>query len=154
MTHHYRPSKLEDCAKLAPYMREQDKTEIMYSNGVEPLEALLKCFAGSQECNSIIHEDGDVVGMFGVCDSNIFASPWLLGSDKIIDTRKEFIPQAKEWVDRMSQQYPILLNYVHEDNTVSLRWLKSLGFEFIKLDKEYGVGKKPFYQFVRITNHV
>jgi len=78
----------------------------------------------------------------------------LLGTDKLLDTRKEFIPQAKEWVEEMSSIYPILLNYVHVDNTVSKRWLKSLGFEFIKLEKEYGVGKQPFYQFVRIKKNV
>ena len=89
--------------------------------------------------------------MFGVCDSGVIASPWLLGTDKIIETKKEFVPQAIEWVNDMSKLYPILTNYVHVDNTVSLIWLKSLGFEFIKLEKEYGVGKKPFYQFVRIS---
>jgi hypothetical protein len=32
--------------------------------------------------------------------------------------------------------------------------LKSLGFQFINLIKEYGVGKEPFYQFVRIKENV
>ena len=154
MTHHYRPSKFEDCRELAPHMREQDKIEIMYSNAALPLQALQVGYNESEECNSIIHEDGNVVGMFGVANAGVFASPWLLGSDKIIDTRNEFIPQAKEWVEKISKKYPILLNYVHEGNEVSKRWLKSLGFEFIKLEKEYGVGQQPFYLFVRITNHV
>ena len=154
MTHHYRPARFEDCREMYPFMREQDAKEVMYSNGLEPLRALQESFKHSCECNSIIHEDGSVVGMFGVSDAGAFASPWLLGTDKIIDTRKEFIPQAIEWVNRMSDKYPLMFNFVHEDNTVSIRWLKSLGFEFIKLDKEYGVGKKPFYQFVRINKCV
>jgi hypothetical protein len=154
MTHYYRPSKFEDCTEIAPLMREQDAKEIMYSNGFKPLEALETSYNLCQVCNSIVHEDGSVVGMFGVADSGIIASPWLLGTDKIIETRKEFIPQAKEWVEEMSKIYPLLTNFVHVDNTVSLVWLKSLGFEFIKLDKEYGVGKKPFYQFVRISKNV
>lgn len=151
MTHYYRPSRFEDCAEIAPLMREQDVKEIMYSHGVKPLEALENCYNTCAICNSIIHEDGSVVGMFGVADYDILASPWLLGTDKIIETRKEFIPQAKEWVEEMINIYPILTNYVHVDNTVSLVWLKSLGFEFIKLNQQYGVGKKPFYQFARIN---
>lgn len=152
--HHYRPSEFLDCREVAPEMRSQDVIEVGYSNGLEPLRALQEAYRVSQVCNSVIHEDGSVVAMFGVSDNGIFASPWLLGTDKLLDTRKEFIPQAKEWVEEMSSIYPILLNYVHVDNTVSKRWLKSLGFEFIKLEKEYGVGKQPFYQFVRIKKNV
>ena len=154
MTHHYRPARFEDCAEIAPFMRSQDEKEVMYSSGFSPLDALTQSYRASQVCNSIIHKDGSVVGMFGVCDSSVIASPWLLGTDKIIETKKEFVPQAIEWVNDMSKLYPILTNYVHVDNTVSLIWLKSLGFEFIKLEKEYGVGKKPFYQFVRISKNV
>jgi len=154
MTHHYRPSKFEDCREMAPNMRSQDVTEILYSNGLEPYESLSECYRGSQECNTIIHADGSIVGMFGVADCGVFGSPWLLGTDKLIETRREFIPQAREWVERINDTYPLLLNYVHVDNTISKRWLKSLGFEFIQLDKEYGEGKQPFYQFVRIKKNV
>ena len=59
-----------------------------------------------------------------------------------------------EWVEKINNDYPLLLNYVHADNTVSKRWLKSLGFQFIDLIKEHGVGREPFYQFVRIKNNV
>ena len=74
----------------------------------------------------------------GVADCKAFGSPWLLGTDKLIDTKKEFIPQAMEWVEKINNDYPLLLNYVHADNTVSKRWLKSLGFQFIDLIKEHG----------------
>jgi len=154
MGHHYRKAELLDCREIAPLMRSQDVTEITYSNGLAPLRALQESYRLSEVCNSIIHEDGSVVGMFGVAGNGIFGSPWLLGTDKIIETRHEFIPQAKTWVEEMNSIYPLLLNFVHVDNTVSKKWLKSLGFEFIKLEEEYGVGKQPFYQFVRIKKCV
>ncbi len=154
MGHHYRKSEFLDCREIAPLMRSQDVTEIGYSNGLTPLKSLQGAYNASEVCNSIIHQDGSVVGMFGVANNGVFGSPWLLGTDKIIETRKEFIPQAQTWVEDMNTIYPLLLNFVHVDNTVSKKWLKSLGFEFIKLDKEYGVGKQPFYQFVRIKKCV
>ena len=154
MTHHYRPAAWQDCRDMAPYMREQDAKEVMASNGLNPLRSLQESFKVSAECNTVVHDDGDVVGMFGVSDCQAFGSPWLLGTDKLIDTKKEFIPQAKEWVERINGDYPLLLNYVHADNAVSIKWLKSLGFEFIKYIKEYGVGRQPFYQFVRIKENV
>ena len=154
MTHHYRPATEQDPHEMAQNMRTQDANEVMASHGWTPLEALVNSYNGSQECNSIIHKDGDVVGMFGVSDYGSFAMPWLLGADKMLDTRKEFVPQAIEWVNKISMQYPLLFNFVHKDNTVALRWLQSLGFELIKEIKDFGVGKEPFIQFVRITKCV
>lgn len=151
MTHHYRRSVFQDCRDMAPFMRSGDAKEVMASHGLNPLRSLQASYgASSPHCNSIIHEDGDIVGMFGVALGQDFASPWLLGTDRLLDTRKEFIPQAIEWVERVNNDYPLLLNYVHADNSVSIRWLKSLGFKFTKYIKEHGVGKEPFYQFVRI----
>ena len=154
MTHHYRRAEWHDCRVMYPEMRKGDAHEVMASHGLCPLRSLQESFRVSRECNTVIHEDGSIVGMFGVADYGHYASPWLLGTDKLIDTRKEFIPQAKKWVERMNNDYPLLLNYVHADNDVSIRWLKSLGFQFIKYIKEHGVGKEPFYQFVRIKENV
>ena len=154
MPHHYRPATLKDCHEIAPNMRSQDAMEIMYSHGSSPLGALQESYKHSKVCNAIVHEDGSVVGMYGLVDSGVLASPWLLGTDKLLDTKRVMLPAAKVWVEEMLESYPLLTNFVHADNTVSKRWLKSLGFEFIKLDKEHGVGKQPFYQFVRIKKNV
>ena len=154
MTHYYRPSVFQDCRELAPFLREQDANEVMASNGLSPLRALQASFEGSYECNTIIHEDGSVVGMFGLGDNGIFGCPWLLGSDKLPETKKVMLPVSAKWVEEMNARHPLLLNYVHAENKVSMKWLKSLGFQFINLVKEYGVGKEPFYQFVRIKENV
>lgn len=152
MPHHYRPSTFQDCRDMAPYMREQDAKEVMASSGATPLQALQASYNASSECSTIIHEDGSIVGMFGVADCGHFASPWLLGTDKLTETKRVMLPVADEWVEGLLDQYPLLLNYVDAENTVSKKWLKSLGFKFIKLIEDYGVGKKPFYQFVRIKD--
>lgn len=154
MGHHYRPARFEDCRAMAPHMRSQDANEVMASHGFKPYDALKESYRASQEHNSIIHEDGSVVAMFGVSDYGSYAVPWMLGTDKLLETKRTMIPVAKQWVDEILERYPLLFNYVHADNTVSKRWLKSLGFEFIKLEEEYGVGKEPFIQFVRIKKCV
>jgi len=155
MTHYYRPAEWQDCRELYPYMREQDAKEVMASNGLDPLRALQESFKLSYgECHTIIHEDGSIVGMFGLAVNDIFASPWLLGSDKLPETKKVMLPVSARWVEEMNTSHPLLLNYVHVENTVSIKWLKSLGFQFINLVKEYGVGREPFYQFVRIKENV
>lgn len=146
----YRESKKEDCYVLAPLMREQDKAEIMFSHGAEPLEALLSCLE-CKECNTIIHDDGQPIGMFGVHPlDDMIGSPWLLGTDRIPEIAREFIPRSIEWVQAKNEEYPILVNYVHVGNEVSKIWLSNLGFTFIQLIEDYGVGKQPFYEFTRI----
>ena len=150
---YYRPSKEEDCYILAPNLRHQDELEIRYGIGLNNEEALVTSFNLSKaECNSIIHND-TVIGMFGVGldpEHKTHALPWLLGSDEIIKVQKSFLKESKIWVDKITKEYDLLYNYVHIGNRVSIKWLKYLGFTFIRLIPEYGVGKKPFYEFVKI----
>jgi len=146
----YRSSTKEDCFILAPLMREQDKVEVMFSHGVEPLEALLACLE-SHECNTIVHQ-GQPVGMFGIHPvDDLTASPWMLGTDKIPEIARDVMKVSSQWVKDKNKEYPILVNYVHEDNEVSKVWLRKLGFTFIQLIDDYGVGKQPFYEFTRIN---
>ena len=92
--------------------------------------------------------------MFGLAGNYVFGSPWLVGSDKLLETKRVMLPVSAKWVEEMNDLHPLMLNYVHAENKVSMKWLKSLGFQFINLVKEYGVGKQPFYQFVRIKENV
>lgn len=151
---YYRPSIEGDVYALAPKLRDQDKDEVMASSGFSPEEALLWSFRAGGELNTIIAPDEEVIGMFGVSPTPdpLIGIPWLLASPRLPEISRDFLPQSLEWVKRMNQLYPVLTNFVDERNTVSKRWLKFLGFHFIALHEEFGVGKKPFIEFVRINN--
>lgn len=154
---YYRPSVYEDCKVLAPRLRDVDLREVQASSGSNGFQSLAYSYWASYECNTIISDKEDIIGMFGVAratDTQGF--PWLLMSDGIYEKgfARQFIPQAQEWVNRMQDETPILNNWVSEDNRVAIRWLKSLGFSFINKIEEFGVGKKPFYEFVRIRKNV
>jgi hypothetical protein len=150
---YYRPSKEEDCYILAPNLRHQDQLEISYSVGLSNDVVLVNSFNLSKtECNSIIHND-TVIGMFGLGIDPVNKThgiPWLLGSDDLLQVKRPFLKQSKIWVDKISKDYTILYNYVHIGNKVSIKWLKYLGFIFIRLIPYYGVGRKPFYEFVKL----
>jgi hypothetical protein len=147
-----RKAKKKDCKRLAKVMRESDKKEVMASHGHSPLKALLNSYSSSEFCESIIYK-GEVVGMCGVSKiDGLTGSPWLLGSDKLIDTpiiKWSFMVESKGWIKRVQKKHPMLVNYVHAGNKASLVWLKHLGFTFIR--KVY-FSKQPFYEFVRINN--
>lgn len=152
---HYRPAKLSDCMQLAPRLREADVKELAASSGEEPLEALIISLQVSSECNAIIDDDGLVIGLFGVAivDEDL-GTPWLLGADGIKDISREFIRGCHSWVNQIQEEFPVLCNFVHAENKIAIRWLKKLGFTIINLVPEFGVGKEPFYEFVRIKSNV
>jgi len=150
---HYRDSIQEDVSVLAAKMREADVLEIKASNGVTPLEALQRGFDISN-AQSIIH-NGELIGMFGCARvDDLIGSPWMLGSDKIPQIKKDLLTQSVEWVKEVNHQYPLLVNYVDARNKVSIRWLNHIGFSFVQLIPTFGVGGVPFYEFVRINQNV
>ncbi len=146
---HYRPALITDCDELAPRMRTQDAKEVWHSHGLTPLEALVFSFEKAEESFSIIH-DGQVIGMFGVgqVTPNI-GIPWLLGSDELPKIAREFIPQSREWIAKVHERYDLLFNFVYANNTTSIRWLKWLGFNFIRRIDDFGVNPAPFIEFAR-----
>lgn len=155
MTPYYRPTVLDDIHELAPRMRKSDVEEIAASSGVVPEQALFLSFLAGAETHSIIAPDGEIIGMFGVVPTQdpMVGVPWMLASDRLPEIRKHFLPQSLEWVEKVNKQFPILTNYVDKRNTKAIRWLRYLGFQFPQLIEDFGVEKKPFYEFVR-TNHV
>lgn len=147
---YYRPSFREDAAVLAPKMRKQDALEVWHSHGLSPLEALRFSFDESIESNSIIDDDGQVIGMFGVSEvAPIVGVPWLLASDRLKAVQREFLPESEKWVQRINERYDLLYNYVYAGNTVSIRWLKWLGFSFVREIPDHGVHPTTFIEFAR-----
>lgn len=147
---HYRPAIILDCDDLAPRMRAQDAKEVWHSHGMTPFEALSFSFMRAVEANTIISDDGEIIGMFGVGQfaPNV-GIPWLLASDGLPKVAKEFIPQSQQWIERVHERYDLLFNYVYANNTTSIRWLKWLGFSFIRKIDDFGTNPAPFIEFAR-----
>jgi len=145
-----RKSRKKDCKELAKVMRANDRLEVMASHGHTPYEALLNAYALSDSCYTWVYK-GNVVAMCGVSpvDDQV-GSPWLLGSDELVETpiiTYALLRESLRWVKRHQNKYPMLVNYVHADNAPSLKWLKHLGFTFIR---KVEFSKEPFYEFIRI----
>ena len=150
MKGHYRPYKEEDIEPIASNMCEADATEIMLSNGVTPLEALTKSCKLSEETFTMVSSDGELLGMFGLSYIDDYVgSPWMLTTGKLSNYRVQFLRESRRWVIEANKKRSLLLNYVHVENTNAINWLRFLGFKFLR-EVTYGVGKAPFYEFVRI----
>lgn len=138
---------------LAATMREADRVELAASSGSSPLEALEEGYVHSPKCMTILTDQGDVVGIFGVAPNSmdrLIGHPWMLASDHLDSIRMTFLRQSKMYLDGLGGGYQLLMNCCDKRNLVHIKWLRWLGFSFIKEHPEYGVGRVPFLEFVKI----
>ena len=147
-----RTANLTDCLELGPNLREADKLEALAVSGLGPVEALIECLDSSEECMTIV-QDGDPIAMMGVGPCHLgedVGMIWLLASPKLFDISKAFIRHSRRFVESMSAPYIAMMNYVDCRNATHIRWLGWCGFTFVAKHDVFGVGKLPFYEFVRI----
>lgn len=126
-------------------MRAADLVELK-AHGVTAKQALELGLHLSRPCYAIEYQ-GRCIAMFGVNPDPLdptIGLVWLLGSDAIADIKGQFLRQSREWLGRISKPYELLTNVVHEDNHLHHRWLRFLGFAFIRREK-------PFIEFARIA---
>ncbi len=146
-----RKSRLTDFKFVVENMRLMDKIEALYQSGLSPEDALSYTYLGSEINMAIANDNDDAVGLCGVQEDGCI---WMVATDELFDNKKsrlQLTRQGRKWVDNLLGSYKILYNYVYAENTSAIKWLRTLGFTFIKLHESYGHQNKPFYEFLRIT---
>ncbi|MDX0455488.1 DUF2833 domain-containing protein [Sinorhizobium medicae] len=145
---------MADAVYLAPRLREADKDEYRAHLGINPEVALPLDIANSSGENwAMIGSDGEVFGLFGVdaVDQHpTFGLVWMVSSDAIYKYRREFIKATHDTLAMLHRKFPLLGNHIDARNTVHIRWLKSLGFSFLRTLPEFGVERRPFHEFARL----
>jgi hypothetical protein len=159
-----RPAIPTDCVYIAQHMREADLMEIRAGGHTDPLLCLMDCFERTEKPFTGVWK-GNPCCIFGVsriryrmfdqdgrwCPKGIGA-PWMLGTDEVNTARWRFLRESRRWLDEVKGDYDHLWNRVHEKNTMHIRWLKWLGFQFGG-DVVYPSGE-VFREFTMRINHV
>lgn len=149
-----RDATLDDAIYLSTRLRAADLAEIEASSNKSPEETLVYGFNKSAHCRVGIYNNNPFI-IFGACRViEGVGCVWALGSDDLLKAKGEFLRQSRHWINVLHEDYPILFNYIDARNAVHIRWIRWLGFNLINLHPEHGVAGIPFYEFVRITNHV
>ncbi len=141
------PATLDHAKRMAPNLRQADVDEILAASRSRPLEALEKSLEFSREAWTAL-VDGEPACMWGAGPLGIFGGTggiWLLGTDVIEKHPKKFLIESRRFLEIISTVYIKLSNYVDARNTVSLRWLKWLGFE-ISEPEPFGAEGLPFHK--------
>jgi hypothetical protein len=146
----FRPATYDDCLDLAPRLRSVDQEEVWVANEWLPEEALVESWGNTKfPWAGIV--DGQVQFIFGIGKTQrpTEGIPWLLGSDVIKEISTEFAVKSRPVWDEVSEGYTYFHNCVWSKNTVHIRWLKHLGFEFARDPHPLGTNRELFYYFTK-----
>lgn len=141
-----RQSTKQDMTRVAIEMREEDVNEC-FANGHFPLDALYLGF-NNGITYTLLEPSGKPAGVLGVTKSHPVANDgliWMLGTPAIEKYPMTFLRRCKPVLDRLYDESgcDLLWNHTHKPNTVHHKWLKWLGFSFLR---EVG----DFYEFARL----
>ena len=149
MTWTTRKATSKDIPYLAANLREADRREIYAATGGTPKRSLTDAFLFPNNGIWVVTCFGKPEGIFGVGKTRNpeIGCPWMLATDKLVKYPHYFLRRSREWVNRFSFEFPVLVNFVHAENGLHIRWLKWCGFRFVALHEEYGHSAAPFWEF-------
>lgn len=134
---HIKATKKEHALYVAKHLRESDKREMMRAGQQDSTAAVLESVRVSPFAFTAL-KDGVPMALFGVKPDSVLsprARVWLLGTDEINFTKKEFVKNCRIVVDGLLDIYPILYNAVDASYTQAVRLLQFLGAQFGKTVK-------------------
>ena len=128
--------------EVASNLRPEDRREVEEGHGLDPFVSLVtKAQEGS--CVYFNVPNGKTAGMAGVEDDGCI---WMLTTNAIYDYPLTFARVSKRYVERHSDKR--LWNIIDKRNTVHLKLLKFLGFEFLE-EIFHGPNNLPFIKFYK-----
>ncbi len=143
-TVHTRLSILSDISQLHPRLRKEDRDEVM-AMGLNPRTALMGGYLNG-ECHTGLYGD-TVICMYGVVPETNGGRVWMLSCEDIERHGLSVSRITRKEIKRFSSQYPQIYNVVDTRNTMTIKWLKWLGFSF-GATHLIGSSNQPFKEFV------
>lgn len=137
-----------DLRYVAATMRSADVAEIKASHGFLPYDALLNGVDQSEFC-VVAHINDEPVCVLGLNRRDFVSGigvPWMLGSNSVMKYKREILLYSPKIIREMLSLCETLINYVHTDNKMSIRWLKWLGFK-IDDPQPAGINGELFHKF-------
>lgn len=150
-----RSSSMEDVEYLSKHLRVEDVEEVEALN-VTPFDALAIGLRHSTVCFTIIDpKTGLPCAMAGIApaphnpDLGVI---WLLGTVAIEQNTVTFLRRSRPVMEALFQEtpYKAVYNYTHANNIVHHRWLKWLGFVFLR--KVTFGDHHQFYEVIKIRS--
>ena len=131
---------LEDAYYVASNLRPDDYRECVEGHGIVPtIHIPLSIFEGDSVSFKV--PNGKTAGIAGV---NTNGAIWMLTTPAIHDYPVTFAREAKRFIEGRTEE--LLWNIADKRNTVHLKLLKFLGFEFLN-EVQHGPNNITFIEF-------
>jgi len=131
----------DDAEYIAAHMRDADKHEIWASTRSKPIDTVNRCLK-TAECICVLVDNVPTI-LFG-CDDYKFGIPWMLSTDGINKIGFRFVKHSQHYIKKWLARHKVLMNFVHAENKVSIKWLKWLGFD---IKNQIFINNEPFHIF-------
>jgi len=139
MPNYIHPCTLEAAYQVASNLRQEDLEECVEGHGIKPtIDIPLASLEGF--CRYFTVPNGETAGIVGIINDKI----WMLTTPAIHKYPITFAREAKRFID--SRTEPYLWNVVDKRNTVHIKLLKFLGFNFHE-ELLFGPNNLPFIRF-------
>lgn len=138
---------------ISTCLRHADRQELSALSDRDPAEILREGAMISSPSCTIVGNSGLGAGMFGVLDEGGGSGRlWMLGTDELVSKqmRRQFIVEGPMYFRGVERMYKVLHNHIDERNTTHIKWLRWLGFTFIRRIPEHGVQRLPFLEFIKL----
>lgn len=148
-----RKATVSDAVKIAPNLRPADRRECLSATGRTPEDILPLLISAGEYAMTFVGDDGEPVGIYGVdgVDNNPkFGIVWMVTTPAIYRYKRWLIKEAPKRLKHLHKMYPLLGNHIDARNTAHIRWLRWLGFSFLRLRESFGHDRTPFYEFARL----
>ena len=133
---------------ISDNMRKEDVAEVWASGRYTPLEALEMSMKYSKKA-VVVYDDDIPLTVLGLVLRDFLSGigvPWLLSAEQALKHKRKFLELSPPVIEEMLDICPKLVNHVHIDNKLSIRWLKWLGFT-IEDPKPTGMHGELFCRF-------
>lgn len=137
-----RDSMPGDTWLMLPTVRQADIDELA-AMGATPEQCIRYGIQLSTQCVTVFL-DGEPAGVVGVIDYEDYRLPWAVFTTAIERHPLPFLRGAKQWLKGIEGY---LLNFVDARNTVTIRWLRWLGFTLDSEPVAHGVHGELFHRF-------
>lgn len=151
-----RPATISDCTSVASRLRAEDVAEAAAGSGL-PAEYAMKICLMYDRGVRVACIDGRPEMIFGCSGDDFVGRPWMLATPLPFTPQwsRVFLRASADVVENDWQaRFPLLTNFVDARNVSHIRWLRWLGFVFVRRDPVHGVAGIPFLEFVRINTNV
>lgn len=142
MSKYIHPITLEAAYEVASNLRPEDEREVREGHGLTPT-IHIPLYSQHGDCVYFTVPNGETAGIAGV---NKDGSIWMLCTPSILKYPLTFAKESKRFVE--SRTEPLLWNIADKRNTVHLKLLKFLGFNFLR-EVTHGPNNLSFIEFAR-----